>query len=68
MAWDSAHKTNLHKVHLKEKNAVRLICNENKFAHTHAISTDTNYFLKKTFKKFLCSCIVSKLVVMCKIL
>ena len=34
MAWDSAHKTNLHKVHLKEKNAIRLICNETKFAHT----------------------------------
>ena len=51
MAWDSAHKTNLHKVHLKEKNAVCLICNETRFAHTHAVSTNTNIFLKRNIQK-----------------
>ena len=34
MAWDSTHKTKLHKIHLKQKHAIHLTCNENKFMHT----------------------------------
>ena len=34
MEWGCTHKIKLHKVHLKQKHAVRLICNESKFTHT----------------------------------
>ena len=34
MAWGSTHKTKLCKIHLKQKHAFRLKCNENKFTHT----------------------------------
>ena len=34
MAWGSTHKTNLHKVHLKRKYAIRVTCNGHKFTHT----------------------------------
>ena len=30
----STHKTKLHKIHLKQKHAIHLICNENKYTHT----------------------------------
>ena len=33
MAWGSNHKAKLHKIHLKQKHAIRLICNENKLTH-----------------------------------
>ena len=34
MAWPGSHKTKLHNIHLKQKHAIRLIWNENKFTHT----------------------------------
>ena len=34
MVWVSTHEIKLHKIHLKQKHAIRLICNENKFTHT----------------------------------
>ena len=34
MVWVSTHEIKLHKIHLKQKHAIRLICNENKFKHT----------------------------------
>ena len=33
MTWVGPHKATLHKVHLKQKHAIRLICNKNKFTH-----------------------------------
>ena len=42
MTWGSTHKTNFksqmfYKIDLKQKHAIRLICNENKFAHTRRL-------------------------------
>ena len=38
MAWGSTHKTKLRKLHLKkQKHAIRLIYNENKFTHTRPL-------------------------------
>ena len=55
MAWGSAHKTNLRKVHLKEKNAIRLICNENKLAHTKLLTRSLQILTIKTkHSKSLC--------------
>ena len=34
MAWGCTHRTIIHKIHLKQKHAIRLIRNENKFTHT----------------------------------
>ena len=33
MAWGSTHKTKWHNIHLKQKHAIRLTSNENKFTH-----------------------------------
>ena len=34
MVWGSTHKTKLHKIRLKQKHPICLVCNENKFTHT----------------------------------
>lgn len=33
MTWGSTHKLKLHKIDLKRKHSIRLICSENKFTH-----------------------------------
>ena len=70
MAFASTHNTNLHKIHLKQKHATQLICNENKSTHTkatQAIPAGTECFSKIPFKNSLYSCMVSKLVVIYQI-
>ena len=66
MARGSVHKTKLHKIHLKQKHVIHLICNENKFMHTRTLmqSLQVLNVFHVTIEKSLCSCIVSKLVVM----
>ena len=61
MEWGSTHKIKLHKVHLKQKHAVRLICNESKFTHTKPLMGSIqalNVFQVNIQKiMFMCSCI-----------
>ena len=68
MEWGSTHKIKLHKVHLKQKHAVRLICNESKFTHTKPFMGSIqvlNVFQVNIQKiMFMCSCIFPKPVVM----
>ena len=66
MARGSVHKTKLHKIHLKQKHVIHLICNENKFMHTRTLmqSLQVLNVFHVTIEKSLSSCIVSKLVVM----
>lgn len=37
MAWGNTQKPKLHKKHLNQKHAIRLICNENKFRHARTL-------------------------------
>ena len=34
LAWASTNKTNLHKIHIKQKHAIRVVANETRYAHS----------------------------------